>query len=422
MGFIFEREIENIIHTVRARTIGERELTTLGDILKAPIYPAIKAYFKQKVVDLLQNERDKELRSRRFGYGLPEVVSLQRHIDLLLVRLYQFDQQEFGTLADEAVHFEFNFLCRPQWTMMGFIFENRATIPSKELEKKLNYCVDYPYYAKILLRYYGLRGVTEIEYSEFKHLLEKVDHELTLRHTGGELAAMLKPLFRFVEVAQSSNVAVTGEPIIPLNAAIAFYEDKHLEALKAHLETHRDRIGIADITMAQLVTFVAEHYRREQPRISSLEPISEVALDRTSLEVLDDISGKSMTAPEPTLEPKTEEQLLDDTPSFERIVTSPPTIPPLKPASTLGLLNLFDLLTPDDEMNFSQKLFRKDVAKFRQFVELLNIVRQWTEAAAMIDKMFIENGIDPFSSSAIEFTDLVQRRFLTRNTSQERNS
>jgi len=72
MGFIFEAEIITIMNTVRARTIGESDSIQLKDVLAAGIHPALKAYFKAEVEKLLQQERVKEVRSKRFGYGLPE--------------------------------------------------------------------------------------------------------------------------------------------------------------------------------------------------------------------------------------------------------------------------------------------------------------------------------------------------------------
>lgn len=114
MGFIFEAEISTIMNTVRARTIGEEDSVKLKEILAADVHPAIKAYFKAEVEKMLQQEREKETRSGRFPYGLPEVKGLQRQIDLLLIQHYEFDRQEFESILDESVHFQFNYLCRPR--------------------------------------------------------------------------------------------------------------------------------------------------------------------------------------------------------------------------------------------------------------------------------------------------------------------
>ena len=54
MGYIFESEIELIMNAVRARTIGEAESIRLRDILNADLHPALKAYFRARIWQLLQ--------------------------------------------------------------------------------------------------------------------------------------------------------------------------------------------------------------------------------------------------------------------------------------------------------------------------------------------------------------------------------
>src|SRR3990172_3545988 len=111
MGYIFETEIEQIMNAVSARTIGEAETIRLRDLLAADLHPAIKAYFKARVRQLLQQERTTEVRSKKFPYSLPEVMRLQEQVDVLLVHYYSFGQHDFALMLDHAVHFQFNFLC-----------------------------------------------------------------------------------------------------------------------------------------------------------------------------------------------------------------------------------------------------------------------------------------------------------------------
>ncbi len=114
MGYIFESDIASIINSVRAKTIGEEDGIVLKKVLSARIHPALKAYFKSEVEKILLQERGLEHRSKKLPYALPEVVSLQHRIDTVLVQNYRFGRQEYESLLDESVHFQFNYLCRPQ--------------------------------------------------------------------------------------------------------------------------------------------------------------------------------------------------------------------------------------------------------------------------------------------------------------------
>jgi len=192
MGFIFEAEIDSIIHAVHIKTIGEDDGIVLKKILAAPIHPAIKAYYKAEVEKKLAQEHGLEYRSKKFSYALPEIRSLEGQIDLLLVQNYHFSLQEFESLLDEAVHFQFNYLCRPQWTLLNFIVGEQRRVASEHVEKRLKYCVDYTYFPELLFRYITDHGLAEVTYEEFKSLVEKIDREVVARHSSLELAHMTR--------------------------------------------------------------------------------------------------------------------------------------------------------------------------------------------------------------------------------------
>src|SRR3972149_2985215 len=90
MGYIFEAEIEQIMNAVSARTIGEAETIRLRDLLAADLHPAIKAYFKARVRQLLQQERMTEVRSKKFPYSLPEVAPPLGEVGGVLVSKHFF--------------------------------------------------------------------------------------------------------------------------------------------------------------------------------------------------------------------------------------------------------------------------------------------------------------------------------------------
>ncbi|MBE0555640.1 MAG: hypothetical protein IH628_00265, partial [Proteobacteria bacterium] len=239
MGYIFESEIETIMNTVRVRTIGEADTITLRQMLRSDIHPAIKAYFKSEVEKQLIEARRQEVRSKNFPYALSEIVSLQRQIDVILVHQYQFDQAEFEVLLDQSVHFHFNYLCRPQWTLLNFMFEDRRRITTSEVLRKVRYCADFRYFPRVLQRYIGDKGLAEIEYTEFKSLVKRIDDAILERHSAEDLATLTRPLIKFLGMGLPNTHFAMGEPTLPINAAIVFFEDKHMIELKEKLEEER---------------------------------------------------------------------------------------------------------------------------------------------------------------------------------------
>lgn len=416
MGYIFESEIETIMHSIRARTIGESESITLREVLESDIHPGIKAYFRAEVEKLLHKEREKEVRSQKFPYGLAEVMRLQEQIDLLLQHHYEFDQKDFDSLLDEAVHFQFNYLCRPQFTLMNFLFENRRRIPVADIERKLDYCVDYTYYREIIRRYITDHGLAKMTYEEFQSLLEKIDREIISLHTSWELARMLSALHRFVDAGLPTARKPDGQPTLPINAVIVFFEDKKLLDIKERLELERDQRKVHVISMQELAHLIEkvrtanddavasiEEKPRKQPHTKrkpapepKREPPPEPMAQEPTLRVVETEQDlfQPMTAPERAmvqplrqrLEPKDEEQTVKEERPEEGIHT---------------------IFSRSEQKHFVKKIFRKDDIAFREALDTLNIIASWEEASHYLDQLFVANDVDPFSEEAIEFTDKV---------------
>ena len=411
MGFIFETEIEQIMNAVSARTIGEAETIRLRDVLSADLHPAIKAYFKARVQQILQQERLTEVRSKKFPYALAEVMRLQEQIDLLLVHNYVFGQHDFALMLDHAVHFQFNFLCRPQWTLLNFIFENQRRRPTSDIRRKLRYCVDYAYYAEIIKRLIEDRGLAEIEYEEFRTLLEKIDNEIVGRHSSAELALMTRPLLRFIESALPAPPATLADSRIPINAAVVFFEDKRLHDIKERLEAERDKNGLTEVSLKDLANLI-ERVRTGNEEASADFPEEHLEPAKTE--------EKPAEAPPPEA-PKPPGLTLLKPPVkfFSDFEEDEPVSQPLTAteagANTVtesgSLVNLHSLFSPSEERTYIRKIFQKEELLFRESLDQLNKMTQWEEASKYLQQIYLTNEVDPFSDVAILFTDKVQRRF-----------
>ncbi len=392
MGFIFESEIIAVMNTVRARTIGEEDGVKMKDVLAADIHPAIKAYFKAEVEKLLQQERKKEVRSARFPYGLPEVKGLQRQIDLLLVHQYEFDRQEFESILDESVHFQFNFLCRPRWTLQEFLFENRRIASVGEILRKLRYCVEYRYLGEVFKRYVTDRGLAEVGYEEFRSLIERIDSEVVARHSTTELAQVLKPLVDFIELGiPETRVSETG-PVLPINAAIVFFEDKDMDDVRVALEKARDKNNLAEVSIADLADLIREA-RGEAPP----EPVKKA--DAPSVPAEEVIPGKERGQKGPDAEravevPQNGEGATNDVPLRE-------------------IADIYSLFNLKEQKLLVRKLFKKDEVEFRNALDRLNATSTWKQASLVLDEVFSSQNVDPFSKEAVLFTDKVFARYAS---------
>ena len=164
--------------------------------------------------------------------------------------------QEFESLLDESVHFQFNYLCRPQWTLLNFIVGDQRRVASAIIEKRLRYCVDYTYFPELIKRYIADHGLAEVTYEEFKSLIEKIDHEVVSRHSSLELAHMTRALFDFVESGKMVPQVEFEQQTLPINAAIVFFEDKKYPEIYTRLESERDHNRVIQITADRLADII----------------------------------------------------------------------------------------------------------------------------------------------------------------------
>ena len=403
MGFIFESEIVAIMNTVRARTIGEEDGVQLKKLLAADIHPALKSYFKAEVEKFLQQERTKEVRSGRFPYGLPEVKGLQRQIDLSLVHQYEFDSQEFESLLDESVHFQFNYLCRPRWTLQEFLFENRRTVTVGEILRKLKYCVEYRYLAEVFKRYVSEKGLAEIGYEEFRSLIGKIDNAVVSRHSSRELARMLKPLVEFLEMGIPETRISESGPVLPINAAVVFFEDKKMEEIKKRLEAERDANHVNEVSISDLARLI-RHAKGEK------EPAEDTADRRPAMVIPDPVMPEAGNFDgEPGKGGKS------DNPAAAGRSQKPPLAAVIpagkKPPKRSDIEDIYSLFSLKEQKLFVRKLFRKDEVEFRNALDRLNLLLTWKDASLVLDEVFSANGVNPFSKDAIVFTDKVFGRY-----------
>ena len=69
------------------------------------------------------------------------------------------------------------------------------------------------------------------------------------------------------------------------------------------------------------------------------------------------------------------------------------------------------LISERMKKKFVKKIFRKDEQRYEQAIDTLNSFSTWSEAAREIGNIFIANEIDPYSSVAVKFTEVVHSRF-----------
>lgn len=563
---MFSYETEHIIRKIQNRVLGSRDSVSLRLILSAPIHDAIKVYFRASVAD-------KHGSPKRFhSEHSTDIDTLRSEIDLLLPSNVTFSKDMFSSTLMDAVHFQFNYLCRPRWTMKEFFFHNSSGLSIPELKQGFLYFSAYDYYPKVLFRYLHKKNIKQLDRSSFDEITRKIDVLVLGDATPDDYVNLLQPFADFIGYGREDN-----DSSIPEHALALFFGDKGFNHIRYYLETTLQERNIDTVTLEELHQLLGtmpeggfeqqtkpptpaappaaedqitplptdigidehedtqidapiddtveedavheeepaeEEINLEEPEpppaeesIDLLSEIEDPDVDETGTETTDideppvieepfeeepetdadfeqetkeenekydetdlfrpiespeeyteeepeeEETPEQMAEPEETSpvniddehEDKTiiEEEFIEDeiiedefiedehideedlteteesvpeefeepVPDDEMMDGSPEAEEEPKPKRPLKMPSLELMIEDDERKRFIRKLFNGDTAYFNIVIETLNKMTSWKEASLYIDEIFLMNGVDPYSTDSVNFTDKVYTRF-----------
>lgn len=378
---MFERETELIISGAAQRTIGTSPSVAIKEILAADIPSPIKTFFRADVELLLAEDIGASRRDSKFNFRHPDVEHLQQQMNTILVLEYRFERVAFLERLSDSVHLLINYLIRPQWTLTSVVFEKEPTMPTPALLRMMRYFAPYDYLREIVSRYAHDKQITTFTRPEFSSILWKIDGEYMRRKSGDEAARILYPLYEFFDFPVH-----TGNLAMPMRALIKFFEDKGITSALLRLEGEHAQ-GMTDLTLPQLGE-ILEDVRRMSGAFEAehLEP-------RVELDVMAPGLGQQ-SGPEP-----------------EAALPAEAAPQPLAPSTQPRSRNFLAEIAEHDKRRFLKKLFRQEEAAFEMTLQELGAITSWKDASRYIDEMFIKRDIDPYSSEAERFIEIVYHQF-----------
>lgn len=395
---MLEHETDTILHAVREQTLGRRESIAMKEILAANIPYPIKMFFRTDVESSLLGEMQGFRERSRFSFEHPEVQSLQQQMNSILILHYTLSAEEFDKRLGDVVHLVANYLIRPQWTMVGVLFEKEETISSKALLRILKYFGAYEYLRDICGRYIRDKGLSSFSRNEFSHFLWKADGAYVSRKTGDELARTLTPLYEFFDYPNKSNANR-----IPAQALIKFFEDKGLSTVAARLEGE-DQHALSFFTQAELSALLEDIRRSNGAFIvdppEQAEPTAAAETAELPATPLPAPEGRSNGGPatQPAVTAAT-------TTTTQENATGLPQVKPFP------LAQFTETIDEGERKRFLKKIFRQDEHSFNTALQFMAGISTWRDASRFIDEVFIQNDVDPYSSDAKKFIDLIFQQF-----------
>ncbi|KAB2838480.1 MAG: hypothetical protein F9K45_11285, partial [Melioribacteraceae bacterium] len=121
-----------------------------------------------------------------------------------------------------ASSFTVNFLIRPKWSLIKFIYDEEEHKTSAEIKQILNYLYYYGYLKNILISYLDKKKILSLNKEEFAELLDKIEKLGVETYLDDVLNTALKSMAEFF------NIGTTQKTKVPLPGIYVFLKEKKL--------------------------------------------------------------------------------------------------------------------------------------------------------------------------------------------------
>ena len=219
---MFEKEIKFItaFNLNKIKKLGS--FFTIENAKSANVHPAVVQYISAELDYMIHLDRKRLLQKSVFDYSGTDVAKLFSKIGDEIKKQKLLPLEEVEKMVQQAVMFNVNFVLRPNWTLMKFIYDGDELRSTEELKLLLNYTYFYPYMKEIINQILDKRKAINISSYEFKELLEGLQKELVEDQIEIFLEDSLNAISDFV------NVGEVGKRRIAVGTLEIFLKEKEL--------------------------------------------------------------------------------------------------------------------------------------------------------------------------------------------------
>lgn len=423
---MLDQIIENIIQKIRKEVVQPgMERIPLAYIFTRNIPASIKHFFDQEVEMWIREEAEKFSASERFDYQTPEVQVLIDKIFDILKQTATFHINQFNRLLERAIKLEANYLIRPHQTLTQFLFKDHTVVSTIDVYDMLKYFDKFQYYKDALTDYFNLKYLRQISQSQFEELIRGIDQQVFAKNPIETVLQTVKTINNFVNEGRP-----TSADTLDLKMLLVILKDRNLDGFAALIERQGEE-GSGEISITELEQILRSGKTLRQLRKAraeekvTLEEIADIETEKPKVEV-ESISVSEEVQMPMAAEPEAEEEEYEEEEEQPAAAAAPAPGGRASAAEQLAdlvgqkmrgdhLEDINRLISPKQRKKFIKKIFNKKETQFQEFLSLMNNTPTWKHASNLIDSYFYQQGINPYSKEALEFSDLVYNRYFPKD-------
>jgi hypothetical protein len=439
---MFEKEIKFINDFCLNKINKAGSFLTFEKLKGIEIHPAILKYISAEMDFQIYKDRQVLLQKSAFDYSGAEISKYFRMIALEIKKSKRISENEITDLISQAVTFNFNYLTKPDETLLSFIFNESESKTPEEITFILDYPYYYNYLKQILSSYMEKKQLLTLDKKELEFLLNKIDAELFSAKTNELVDNALEAMSDFF------NIGAVLRSQIPPQAIGLYLEEKKLNHLKSRLEHAVTKAPKIKYEIDEIKKIIYSMADTVIPKDETLAPdTSQIESEsaQQNVNVSEDLKSELNTIVKEDLLPKspsvseTEEIELDDfeitTPNSKDTIdlskemnidedteTFPVETKDIEEPYTKRSLNepiadkrdhkdILSFLSTREIEKIISSIFNDDKDDFATTIETISECKTYEKATEILKSLYTTYKINPYSRDAILLTNAVAKYF-----------
>lgn len=414
---MLDQIVETYIQRIKSTVITDAQMVDipLAYVSRLNISESVKHFLDQQVEIWLREEEQKFQSSDRFDYDRPEVRMLIDQIFDFLKQNANFHVTKFNHLIERAIKLEINYLIEPHRTLRQFIFKDSEVVSTLEVYDTFKYFSHFTYYKAAVSEYFDTKFMRQVSENQFVNLMQQIDQK-TFEAEPVEMALrMVKNIVTFFSQATEKEVDT-----IALEILETAFKDRDLRQFSEKIQQVKTKTTLSELHFNEVEALLRDGVipglKEEEPRdrteILGLEKVESLEQHKPAVAVKDIEVGEMVVRPQ---EAEEAEEEYEEEETGASVATALADFVASQISSDTPLQDINELITGRSRRKIIKKLFNKKEKEFLEFIVQLNPVSSWKEASPMIDEVFYERNINPYSNEAIMFSDLVYNRFFPKD-------
>jgi hypothetical protein len=441
---MFEKEIKFISDFCLNKISKAGSFLTFEKLKGIEIHPAILKYISAEMDFQIYKDRQVLLQKSAFDYSGSEISKYLKMIALEIKKSKRISENEISDLISEAVTFNFNYITKPNETMLDFVFKDSENLSPDEMVMKLEYPYYYDYLRQILSSYMDKKQLLTLNKKELEFLLGKIDNELFSAKPNELIDNALEAMSDFF------NIGAVLRSQIPPQAIELFLKEKNITDYLLRLKSALGKSPKIKYETDELKKFIFTAVHPDDQRtaasVSELTSAEDESLKKTeTVDVSEELKSGIGTVVEENLLPEspsaggTEEIELDDfeiiNPNVNETINLSDEIKIEEETETFPLdAEEFEESSPKksiDESTSQRKsekdilsflsdreiekiigsIFNEDKEDFATTIETISECKTYEKATEILKSLYTTYNVNPYSHDAILLTNAVAKFF-----------